>query len=144
VAFSQRTSVQRSGRDLHIERMLVGSWRSGSRGHGSVQAISGFYTALKEPFPATLGSGMALRDTIVGLWLGPTLPFLLTHRAAGNHSWMASSRITGTRRLALAWISLIFGIGVTAWSFVLPRISEQRALRTALVRWWPFAWVCFC
>src|SRR5260370_28883549 len=29
--------------------------------------------------------------------------------------------------------SLIFGIGVTAWSFVLPRISEQRALRTALV-----------
>jgi hypothetical protein len=32
--------------------------------------------------------------------------------------------------MGLAWI---FGIGVTAWSFVLPHISMQRALRITLV-----------
>ena len=73
-------------------------------------------------------------NTIVGLWLGPTLPFLLTHRAAGNQflDGIFSNQPESVGWLLLGY-SLIFGIGVTAWSFVLPRISEQRALRTALV-----------
>ena len=107
---------------------------AGSRGHGSAQAISGFYTALKDPSLQRLAPVWLCVNTIVGLWLGPTLPFLLTHRAGGNQflDGIFSNQPERVGWLLLGY-SLIFGIGVTAWSFVLPRISEQRALRTALV-----------
>jgi predicted MFS family arabinose efflux permease len=72
-------------------------------------------------------------NTIVGLWLGPTLPFLLT-RKGGGKQFLDGIFLNQPERVGwlLLGYSLIFGIGVTAWSFVLPRMSEQRALRIAL------------
>jgi len=106
----------------------------GSRGHGSAQAISGFYTALKEPSLQRLAPVWLCVNTIVGLWLGPTLPFLLTHRGDGKQFL---DGIFSNQPERIGWLllgySLIFGIGVTAWSIVLPRMTEQRALRIALV-----------
>jgi MFS family permease len=106
----------------------------GSRGHGSAQAISGFYTALKEPSLQRLAPVWLCVNTIVGLWLGPTLPFLLTHRGGGKQFL---DGIFSNQPERIGWLllgySLIFGIGVTAWSMVLPRMTEQRALRIALV-----------
>jgi predicted MFS family arabinose efflux permease len=68
------------------------------------------------------------------LWLGPTLPFLLTHRGDGKQFL---DGIFSNQPERIGWLllgySLIFGIGVTAWSIVLPRMTEQRALRIALV-----------
>jgi len=106
----------------------------GSRGHGSAKAISGFYTALKDPSLQRLAPVWLCVNTIVGLWLGPTLPFLLTHKGGGNQflDGIFSNQPERVGWLLLAY-SLIFGIGVTAWSFVLPRMSEQRALHIALV-----------
>jgi MFS family permease len=106
----------------------------GSRGHGSAQAISGFYTALKEPFLRRLAPVWLCVNTIVGLWLGPTLPFLLTHRGGGQQ-FLDGNFSNQPERIGwlLLGYSLIFGIGVTAWSIVLPRMTEQRALRIALV-----------
>jgi MFS family permease len=106
----------------------------GSRGHGSAQAISGFYTALKEPFLRRLAPVWLCVNTIVGLWLGPTLPFLLTHRGGGKQ-FLDGNFSNQPERIGwlLLGYSLIFGIGVTAWSIVLPRMTEQRALRIALV-----------
>src|SRR5712692_7843374 len=113
----------------------------GSRGHGSAQAISGFYTALKEPSLQRLAPVWLCVNTIVGLWLGPTLPFLLTHREGGNQflDGIFSNQPERVGWLLLGY-SLIFGAGVTAWSFVLPRMTEQRALRIALVA---MVGVCF-
>src|SRR5260221_2963420 len=106
----------------------------GSRGQGSAQAISGFYTALKDPSLQRLAPVWLCVNTIVGLWLGPTLPFLLTRKRGGNQFL---DGIFSHQPELVGWVflgySLSFGIGVTAWGFVLPRISEQRALRTALV-----------
>ncbi|HVB55579.1 MAG TPA: MFS transporter [Candidatus Acidoferrales bacterium] len=106
----------------------------GSRGHGSVQAISGFYTALKEPSLQRLAPVWLCVNTIVGLWLGPTLPFLLTRK---GHSSQFLDGIFANQPERIGWLllgySMIFGIGVTAWSIVLPRMTEQRALRIALV-----------
>ncbi len=106
----------------------------GSRGHGPAKAISGFYTALKDPSLQRLAPVWLCVNTIVGLWLGPTLPFLLTHRAGSNQflDGIFSNQPERVGWLLLAY-SLIFGFGVTAWSFVLPRMSEQRALHIALV-----------
>jgi MFS family permease len=107
----------------------VGSW-----GHGSARAISGFYTALKEPSLQRLAPVWLCVNTIVGLWLGPTLPFLLTHKGGANQflDGIFSNQPERVGWLLLGY-SLIFGIGVTAWSFALPRMSEQRALHIALV-----------
>jgi len=130
---------------ITYERRLAGSWRSGKPRAWVGTAISGFYTALKEQSLQRLAPVWLCVNTIVGLWLGPTLPFLLTHRAAGNQflDGIFSNQPERVGWLLLGY-SLIFGIGVTAWSFVLPRISEQRAMRTALVAMVAFAWVCFC
>jgi predicted MFS family arabinose efflux permease len=106
----------------------------GSRGHGSAQAIFGFYTALKEPSLQRLAPVWLCVNTIVGLWLGPTLPFLLTRK---GHSSQFLDGIFSNQPERIGWLllgySLIFAIGVTAWSIVLPRMTEQRALRIALV-----------
>src|SRR5260370_37723484 len=56
----------------------------GSQGHGSAKAISGFYTALKEPSLQLLAPVWFCVNTLIGLCLSPTLPFLLTLRPGHN------------------------------------------------------------
>lgn len=106
----------------------------GSRSHGSEQAIRGFYRALKEPSLQRLAPVWLCVNTIVGLWLGPTLPFLLTQKARG-HQFLAGVFAGQPERVGwlLLGYSLVFATGVTCWSLVLPRMTEERALRIALV-----------
>jgi len=106
----------------------------GSRGHGSAQAISGFYTALKEQSLQRLAPVWLCVNTIVGFMAWADTAFLLTHRAAGNQflDGIFSNQPERVGWLLLGY-SLIFGIGVTAWKLCVARISEQRAMRTALV-----------
>jgi len=106
----------------------------GSHGHGSSQAIAGFFRALREPSLQRLAPAWLCVNTIVGLWLGPTLTFLLT-RAPQTHQFLDGVFAEHPERVGwvLLGYSLIFGAGVTAWSFVLPRISVQRALRITLI-----------
>ncbi len=112
----------------------------GSRGHGSKEAVSGFYRALREPSLRRLAPVWLCVNSIVGLWLGPTLIFLLTQRSQGSQ-FLAG--LFADRPERVGWVllgySLVFGTGVTAWSFVLPRKSLQRALRITLV-----AMLCVC
>jgi MFS family permease len=106
----------------------------GSRGYGSKQALSGFYRALAEPSLRRLAPVWLCVNTIVGLWLGPTFFFLMTHRSQG-HQFLTG--LFADRPDRVGWIllgySLVFGTGVLAWSFVLPYISVRRALRSALL-----------
>ena len=106
----------------------------GSRGHGSKEAIAGFYRALREPSLQRLAPVWLCVNSIIGLWLGPTMIFLLTQRSQGNQ-FMAG--LYADKPEQVGWVllgySLVFGAGVTAWSFVLPHISLQRALRITLV-----------
>jgi predicted MFS family arabinose efflux permease len=106
----------------------------GSRSHGSNQAIAGLFRALHEPALQRLSPVWLCVNTIVGLWLGPTFIFLLTHNA---RSGQFLDGIFANHPERVGWVllgySLIFGIGVTAWSFVLPHMSMQRALRITLV-----------
>jgi MFS family permease len=106
----------------------------GSRSHGREQAISGFRRALRHPSLQRLAPVWLCVNTIVGLWLGPTFIFLLTHRS------QTSQLIDGAfidHPDRVGWVllgySIIFGIGVTAWSFILPHISLQRALHVTLL-----------
>lgn len=105
----------------------------GSRSHGSSQAIAGFLRALRQPSLQSLAPVWLCVNTVVGLWLGPTLIFLLT-RSPQSGQFLDGIFVNRPERVG--WIllgySLIFAIGVTAWSFVLPHLSMQRALRITL------------
>ena len=73
-------------------------------------------------------------NAIIGLWLGPTLTFLLTQR---TRSVQFLPGIFADQPERIGWLllgySLVFGGGVSAWSVILPRIPILRALRIALV-----------
>ena len=105
----------------------------GSRSHGREQAVEGFLRALHHPSLQRLAPVWLCVNTIVGLWLGPTLIFLLTHKSQSSQ-FLDGVFLEHPERVG--WVllsySIIFGLGVTAWSFVLPRISLQRALHLTL------------
>ena len=54
---------------------------AGSRGHGRREALAGFRRALQEPSLRRLTPVWLCVNSIVGLWLGPTITFLLTQKA---------------------------------------------------------------
>lgn len=72
-------------------------------------------------------------NSVVGLWLGPTLPFLLTERST-KAQYLAG--IYASSPAKVGWLllgySIVFGLGVTAWSFVLPHIRLRNAMRITL------------
>ncbi len=72
-------------------------------------------------------------NSVVGLWLGPTLPFLLTERS-NSSQYLAG--IYASNPASVGWLlfgySIVFGTGVTAWSFILPHIRLQNAMRVTL------------
>jgi MFS family permease len=106
----------------------------GSHAHGRATAIDGFFRALRHPSLLRLAPAWLCVNTIVGLWLGPTFIFLLTHNSR-SHQFLDGVFADNPDRVgwALLGYSIIFGVGVTAWSVVLPRIPLQRALRITLV-----------
>lgn len=115
---------------------LLHSGAAGSRGHGFKSALSGFRRALRDSSLWRLAPIWPCVNTIVGLWLGPTLAFLLTDR-----SWLGGGQVLAGRFAdepeQVGWImlgySVVFGIGVAGWSLVLPRMNPLRALRIPLV-----------
>jgi len=117
-----------------VSAVLLFAGAVGSRSHGREQAISGFRRALRHPSLQRLAPVWLCVNTIVGLWLGPTFIFLLTHRSQTSQ-FLDGAFVDHSDRVGwvLLGYSIIFGIGVTAWSFILPHISQQRALHVTLL-----------
>ena len=68
-------------------------------------------------------------NAVVGLWLGPTLPFLLTERST-KAQYLAG--IYASSPASVGWLlfgySIVFGLGVTVWSFLLPHMRLRDAM----------------
>lgn len=77
-------------------------------------------------------------NAVVGLWLGPTLPFLLTKHAAGTQ-YLAGIYAGAPSRVGwlLLGYAIVFGTGVLAWSVILPRVRLQRAMGICLAAMLP-------
>ncbi len=107
---------------------------AGNRSHRSEDAIVGLRRALRDSSLRRLAPVWLCVNTIVGLWLGPTFTFLLTHRSETDQLLDGMLTHDPSR---VGWIllgyAIVFGLGVFAWSLALPRLSELRALRIALV-----------
>jgi MFS family permease len=105
----------------------------GSRSHGSNAAWQGLLRALKDPSVRTLAPVWLCVNAVVGLWLGPTLPFLLTKKPS-NVQYLDG--IFADSPVQVGWLLLgyavVFGTGVFGWSFALPRMRIRSAMRLSL------------
>ena len=105
----------------------------GSRSHGSKAAWQGLLRSLKDPSVRTLAPVWLCVNAVVGLWLGPTLPFLLTKKSGSSQYldgiFMNSPTHVGWLLLGYA---IVFGTGVFGWSFALPRMRIRSAMRLSL------------
>jgi MFS family permease len=112
--------------------LFIGS--VGSVAHRRADVWQGLARALKTPALRRLAPVWLCMNAIIGLWLGPTLYFLLTNPTP--HSQLLTGLFTANPG-GLGWLlfvySLVFGTGVLVWSRVLPRIELPHALRVSLV-----------
>ncbi len=116
-----------------LSAMLLYAGAAGSRSHGKEQALAGFFRALHHPSLQRLAPAWLCVNAIVGLWLGPTLIFLLTH---SSRSSQFLDGVLASHPERVGWVlviySVIFAIGVMIWSLVLPRLPITRALAITL------------
>jgi MFS family permease len=112
--------------------LFVGS--VGSRRHRGADVWQGLRRALATPGLRRLAPVWLCMNAILGLWLGPTLYFLLTNRSDGSQ--VLPGLVAGNPS-GLGWLlfvyALVFGSGVVAWSRVLPRMDLRHALRVSLL-----------
>jgi MFS family permease len=105
----------------------------GSRSHGSHAAWQGLVRAMKDASVRSLAPVWLCVNAVVGLWLGPTLPFLLTKKPGSSQYldgiFMDSPTHVGWLLLGYA---IVFGTGVFGWSFALPRMRIRSAMRLSL------------
>jgi MFS family permease len=106
---------------------------AGSRGLGPHAALQGLAAALREPSLRRLAPIWICVNSILGLWLGPTLTFLLTKR---THGAQFLDGVFAENPERLGWMllgySLVFGTGVSVWGFILPHLRVVSALRISL------------
>ena len=116
--------------------LFVSAKDSGS--YGAQAAVRGLFLALKMPSVRSLAPVWLCVNAVVGLWLGPTLPFLLTAKSTGAQylNGIFTSSPTQVGWLLLGY-SIVFGTGVLGWSFVLARIPLRTALRISLTAMLP-------
>lgn len=111
-----------------------------SRSHEMQAAVAGFWRALRDPSVRRLAPAWVCVNAIVGLWLGPTITFLMTGEP---HSGQFMAGIFADQPERMGWLllgyALVFGTGVSLWSVVLPRIPLKPVLRISLV-----AMLCAC
>jgi MFS family permease len=112
--------------------LFVGS--VGSVAHRGADVCRGLTRALATPQLRRLAPVWICMNAIIGLWLGPTLYFLLTTPSDGSQmlSGLLADDPSGLGRLLFAY-ALVFGTGVLVWSRVLPRIDLRHALRVSLL-----------
>ncbi len=119
--------------------LFYGAVRGGAA-HGGNAALHGLKEALRDPAVRHLAPVWLCINAVVGMWLGPTLPFLLTRHAAGGQYLDGIFAAAPTR---VGWLllgySAVFGAGVTVWSFVLPRLRVRTAMMISL---WAMLPVC--
>lgn len=106
----------------------------GSHSHGSHAAWQGLLRAVKDPSVRSLAPVWLCMNAVVGLWLGPTLPFLMTKKPSGSQylDGIFANSPTHIGWLLLGY-SAVFGIGIFEWSFLLPRMQIRSAMRICLL-----------
>jgi MFS family permease len=97
------------------------------------QALRGLRDVLRHRLVRGLAPSWVLVNAVVGLWLGPTLTYLLTESPRSDQYLDGLfAQVPGHIGWLLLGYTAVFGVGVSLWSVVLPRIRPIAALRVSL------------
>ncbi|MGH8148734.1 MAG: MFS transporter [Steroidobacteraceae bacterium] len=108
--------------------------REPSRRWSAVPRVpGGLRETLRHPLVRQLAASWVCVNAVIGLWLGPTLTFLLTEppRSGQYLDGLFAHAPTHVGWLLLGYTA-VFAAGVSLWSLVLPRIRPLAALRISL------------
>lgn len=98
-------------------------------------ALAALREALRDPSLKRLAPAWLCFNSIIGLWLAPTVTYLLS-APDGRHAQYLDG-LFAQRPTALAWLfagyAAIFAAGLAAWALVLGRVGPARTLRIALL-----------
>jgi MFS family permease len=101
-------------------------------------ALQGLQLALQDEQVRRLAPVWLCVNAVTGLWLGPTLAFLMTAPSTPNRTQffdgLYATRHFGWVLLAYA---LLFATGVTGWSLLLARVGVHRAMLISLATMLP-------
>ena len=103
-------------------------------------AFEGLRLALRDETVRRLAPVWLCVNAVTGLWLGPTLAFLMTAPAARNRTQFFDG-LYAARPTQFGWVllvyALLFAVGVTCWSVALPRVGVYRAMLVSLATMLP-------
>jgi MFS family permease len=103
-------------------------------------ALHGLRLALQDEQVRRLAPVWLCVNAVSGLWLGPTLAFLMTAPSAPNRAQLFDGLYAGDSR-RFGWVllayALLFAAGVTGWSVALPRVGIHRAMLVSLATMLP-------
>ncbi len=103
-------------------------------------ALDGLRLALRDDHVRRLAPVWLCVNAVTGLWLGPTLVFVMTAPSASNRSQFFDG-LYATNPTHFGWVllayALLFGTGVTGWSIALARVGVHRAMLVSLATMLP-------
>jgi MFS family permease len=103
------------------------------RESGPSKAFRGLREVLHQPTVRRLAPSWLCVNAVVGLWLGPTLTFLLTGPPrSGQYLDGLFAHAPGDVGWLLLGYTAVFGAGVTLWSRILPRTGPMAVLSISL------------
>lgn len=103
-------------------------------------ALAGLRLALRDDHVRRLAPVWLCVNAVTGLWLGPTLAFLITSPSAPHRSQFFDG-LYAADPTQFGWVllgyALLFATGVTGWSMVLARVGVHRAMLISLATMLP-------
>jgi MFS family permease len=118
--------------------VLLFTGAAGAQRHKAGNPWASLRSAWRLPELRRLAPVWLCVNCVIGLWLGSTLPFLLTHHVK-SEQYLAGIFANDPSRVGwlLLEYAIVFSAGVTAWSFVLPHMKIRRAMTITLAAMLP-------
>lgn len=112
--------------------MTLGTW--GERRRQQTRGMNHLKETLLNRRVLRLVPAWLSMNAIVGLWLSPVLPFLLT-ADSDSRQYLAGIFSERPERVGLVVLvyAVVFGAGVLSWSLVIDRYSRRRVLAISLI-----------
>ncbi len=103
-------------------------------------ALAGLRLALRDEHVRRLAPVWLCVNAVTGLWLGPTLAFLMTAPSPPNRTQFFDGLYAADPR-HFGWVllvyALLFATGVTGWSMALARVGVHRTMLVSLATMLP-------
>ena len=123
-----------------LAALLLALFAGDSKTPPQRKAVEGLRLALQDEHVRRLAPVWLCVNAVSGLWLGPSLAFLMTSPSSPHRSQFFDGLYAADPR-RFGWVllgyALLFATGVTGWSLALPRVGIYRAMLVSLATMLP-------